>query len=270
MPPLRVPCYKRLCLRAAVTPLQGAFAAVGLAALARGLAWSTSPTRGLAVAGHHCRWHDCGWLPLFLAFFVAKTQGREENMRGKPKLQPVNHDNIALGGPASSPPLDENVPSYTPNRYWSLFNDPGLSPLEGGAVQPTISPKAFFSLTQYVQALTGMVQSIIPLIPQASPLPRLTSQVVPSRTLPLASQPGLFQAHPVLPDHAPGLARIWYSRLKPLLVSSFDQLAKEFEFNFLVSVKPKPSAATLLGLSQRMRSPSPTSSHASPKKSGHT
>ncbi|RZS17139.1 hypothetical protein BHM03_00049258 [Ensete ventricosum] len=32
---------------------------------------------------------------------------------------------------------------------------------------------------------------------------------------------------------------MWYSRLKPFSVSSFNLLAKEFEFNFLVSAKPK-------------------------------
>ncbi|RWW83268.1 hypothetical protein BHE74_00008227 [Ensete ventricosum] len=42
-----------------------------------------------------------------------------------------------------------------------------------------------------------MVQSIIPLIPQASPLPQLTSQAAPSRAPSLALQPGLFQEHTV-------------------------------------------------------------------------
>ncbi|RRT65794.1 hypothetical protein B296_00017390 [Ensete ventricosum] len=40
-----------------------------------------------------------------------------------------------------------------------------------------------------------MVQSIIPLIPQASPLPQLASQAAPSRAPPLALHFGLFQAH---------------------------------------------------------------------------
>ncbi|RWW48668.1 hypothetical protein BHE74_00045258 [Ensete ventricosum] len=46
-----------------------------------------------------------------------------------------------------------------------------------------------------------------------------------------------------------GLAWMWYNRLRPSLVLSFDQLAKEFELNFLTNTWPKPSVATLLGLS---------------------
>ncbi|RWV90464.1 hypothetical protein GW17_00047327 [Ensete ventricosum] len=35
-----------------------------------------------------------------------------------------------------------------PGKYWRLFNGPGLSPLEGGAVQLAVSPEAFLDLTQ--------------------------------------------------------------------------------------------------------------------------
>ena len=46
-----------------------------------------------------------------------------------------------------------------------------------------------------------------------------------------------------------GSVRTWFSRLRLASVSSFDQLAEDFEQNFLVSARPRPSVATLLTLS---------------------
>ncbi|RWW53182.1 hypothetical protein BHE74_00040350 [Ensete ventricosum] len=47
-----------------------------------------------------------------------------------------------------------------------------------------------------------------------------------------------------------GPARMWYSRIKPFSISSFDQFVKEFELIFIASSCPRPTAASLLGLTQ--------------------
>ncbi|RWV89852.1 hypothetical protein BHE74_00057314 [Ensete ventricosum] len=47
-----------------------------------------------------------------------------------------------------------------------------------------------------------------------------------------------------------GLARMWYSQLRPSSDSSFDQLSKEFGLNILASARHKPTATSLLELSQ--------------------
>ncbi|RZS02060.1 hypothetical protein BHM03_00032029 [Ensete ventricosum] len=48
-----------------------------------------------------------------------------------------------------------------------------------------------------------------------------------------------------------GIARGWYSRLRPSFIHSFNQLTREFEGNFFSSVRPKPTVASLLGMRQK-------------------
>ncbi|RWV82548.1 hypothetical protein GW17_00055944 [Ensete ventricosum] len=115
---------------------------------------------------------------------------------------PTAHHALGLGGQLPLLPYgDGNTSAPTPSRYYRLFNDPGFSLLGPNVKHPIVSAEAFFGLTHQVQALVGMMHTIISLIPQ------LTEQ-------------------PTLPRPP---------SLRPSLVSSFDQLVREFELNFLAN-----------------------------------
>ncbi|RZR78557.1 hypothetical protein BHM03_00003976 [Ensete ventricosum] len=61
---------------------------------------------------------------------------------------------------------DVAQPLLIPDRYWRLLNDPGLTPPILHPTLSTVSTEAFLGLSHQVQALTGMIQTIIPHIPQ--------------------------------------------------------------------------------------------------------
>ncbi|RRT49687.1 hypothetical protein B296_00050451 [Ensete ventricosum] len=78
----------------------------------------------------------------------------------------------------------------TPNRSWRLFNDsgltlpdPGLTPPPPSLGPPVVTAKAFVGLAQQVQILTGMIQAIVPYIPQLAQAPMHQRLDVPRHTL---------------------------------------------------------------------------------------
>ncbi|RRT46162.1 hypothetical protein B296_00040114 [Ensete ventricosum] len=85
--------------------------------------------------------------------------------QGEPSGEGTHVPNLSpsFGRPIPAPSsTNGNTSSQTPAVYWRLFNDPGLLPLGGGTGQLVVSPEAFDGLVQQVQALTGMIQTVIP------------------------------------------------------------------------------------------------------------
>ncbi|RWW25439.1 hypothetical protein GW17_00010206 [Ensete ventricosum] len=54
----------------------------------------------------------------------------------------------------------------TPNRFWRMMTDPGFPSPASNPASFMVTAEAFLGLTSQVQALAGMVQTIIPYLPQ--------------------------------------------------------------------------------------------------------
>ncbi|RRT58367.1 hypothetical protein B296_00034575 [Ensete ventricosum] len=95
------------------------------------------------------------------------------------------------------PRLAEEVAATmpTPNRFWRMMTDPGF-PLPASNPAPLmVTTEAFLGLTSQVQALAGMVQTIIPYLPQLVHLtahqpapPQTESPTAPNRGIPLVAE----------------------------------------------------------------------------------
>ncbi|RZR71360.1 hypothetical protein BHM03_00004838 [Ensete ventricosum] len=82
-----------------------------------------------------------------------------------PTPNPVAMPQIATAPSTPQPrPTDGGQSTLTPDRYWRLFIDPGLTP--PGHTSQVVTAEAFLRLAHQVQALTRMIQVIIPYIPQ--------------------------------------------------------------------------------------------------------
>ncbi|RZS07430.1 hypothetical protein BHM03_00038264 [Ensete ventricosum] len=91
------------------------------------------------------------------------------------------------------PRLAEEVAAAmpTPNRFWRMMTDPGFPSPVSNPAPLMVTAEAFLGLTSQVQALAGMVQTIIPYLPQLvhsmahQPAPPQTeSPTAPSRGIP--------------------------------------------------------------------------------------
>ncbi|RRT35091.1 hypothetical protein B296_00039083 [Ensete ventricosum] len=64
------------------------------------------------------------------------------------------------------PTKEATVAVPTPNRFWRMMTDTGFPPPASNPAPFMVTTEAFLGLTSQVQALAGMVQTIIPYLPQ--------------------------------------------------------------------------------------------------------
>ncbi|RZS22803.1 hypothetical protein BHM03_00055646 [Ensete ventricosum] len=116
----------------------------------------------------------------------------------------------SVGQAPHAPAEEASTMLPTPNRYWRLFNDPGLappdpglSPITPGLGPPVVTTEAFLGLTQQVRTLTGMIQAIVPYIPQLAQAPTHQHPHVPLQTV----QQEAPQSRPSQGEHPGGAPR---------------------------------------------------------------
>ncbi|RWW18568.1 hypothetical protein GW17_00017427, partial [Ensete ventricosum] len=66
----------------------------------------------------------------------------------------------------SQPTKEVTTAALTPNRFWRMMTDPGFPSPASNPVPFVVTVEAFLGLTSQVQALAGMVQTIVPYLPQ--------------------------------------------------------------------------------------------------------
>ncbi|RZS27184.1 hypothetical protein BHM03_00060617 [Ensete ventricosum] len=105
----------------------------------------------------------------------------------------------------------------TPNRFWRMMTDPGFPSPTSNLAPFVVMAKAFLGLTNQVQALVGMVQTIVSYLPQLIQLvtqqsapptsfSQMESPVAPNRETQLEAEPPqrqVTEAHTASPTAAP-------------------------------------------------------------------
>ncbi|RWW40013.1 hypothetical protein BHE74_00054602 [Ensete ventricosum] len=83
--------------------------------------------------------------------------------------------------PNHSQPTEEvTIAAPTPNRFWRMMTDLGFPSLASNPTPFVVTAKAFLGLTNQVQALVGMVQTIVSYLPQL--IQSATQQSAPPMT----------------------------------------------------------------------------------------
>ncbi|RWV83948.1 hypothetical protein GW17_00054380 [Ensete ventricosum] len=128
----------------------------------------------------------------------------------------------------------------TPNRFWRMMTDPGFPPSVSNPAPFVVTAEAFLGLTNQVQALASMVQTIVPYLPhlfqsvtpQSAPsatFPQMESLVASNQEIPLEMevlQRRAAEAHAASPTAAP--ARSQSRSCDPVQTSpDFDTLSSD-------------------------------------------
>ncbi|RWW12048.1 hypothetical protein GW17_00024303 [Ensete ventricosum] len=87
------------------------------------------------------------------------------------------------------PPQTEEVTTSmpTPNHFWRMMIDPGFSSSVANPAPSIVTAEAFLGLTNQVQALAGMVQTIVPYLPYL--IQSITLESAPLMTPPWMESP---------------------------------------------------------------------------------
>ncbi|RZR95585.1 hypothetical protein BHM03_00024466 [Ensete ventricosum] len=150
--------------------------------------------------------------------------------------------------------------ALTPNRFWRMMIDPGFFSPASNLVSLTVTTEAFLGLTSQIQALAGMVQTIIPYLPQlmhsmahqsappAAP-PQTESLMAPNRGIPPdleAPPPRVAEVRPA--SSTPTLARSQSRSYNPASTElDLDTLSIDFTDSLREQVRriqSKPLSAT--------------------------
>ncbi|RWW49448.1 hypothetical protein BHE74_00044389 [Ensete ventricosum] len=193
-----------------------------------------------------------------------------------PTPAPVATPQIATAPLAPQPgTIDGGQSTLTPDKYWRLFTDSGLTPLVHASQLLRVNE----CLDEVQKEVTKSKEEATENFKHKSPFaPEIWDKPVPANfKLPVlesydgSSDPtehiAAFRAQMPLYDSFDALmcqfflttlrgpAQMWYDRLQPTSIISFDQLVRELEQNFLANARPKSTAASLLGIAQGREEP---------------
>ncbi|RWW70680.1 hypothetical protein BHE74_00021636 [Ensete ventricosum] len=164
--------------------------------------------------------------------------------------------------------------TLTPNKYWRLLTDPGLTPHPSVHTLSQMLRRVNKQLDEVQKEVTKSKEETSesskrgsPFVPEIQDKPISTSFRLPAlesydgnsdpteHVAAFRAQIALYDSSDALmcrvfPTTLRGPTRMWYSQLSRASIFSFDQLVRELEQYFLASARPKPTVTSHLGIAQ--------------------